>query len=68
MNKYEKCPDCATDAGKPHNDDCDIERCSACGTQRLTCNCEDHDPMATAWEGEWRIDKKIRPQTRRIEE
>jgi hypothetical protein len=39
--------------GQPHRDNCDSERCSACGSQRLTCVCPDLDSQMTAWTGEW---------------
>jgi hypothetical protein len=48
-----KCHDCGVLPGKPHHDGCDVERCSSCGGQRLSCECKDHDPLFSRWTGIW---------------
>ncbi len=50
--KMERCPDCGVSFGNPHLDRCDIEKCTVCGGQRLTCSCEGHDKTLSPWLGE----------------
>jgi hypothetical protein len=47
------CPDCGVAVGEPHDEGCDVERCSACGGQRLLCRCLEHEPARERWRGEW---------------
>jgi hypothetical protein len=46
------CPDCSASPGKYHMKGCDIERCTECEGQRLSCGCTDHgDYQREKWSG-----------------
>ena len=45
------CPDCGVEPGEYHGDYCDVERCSNCGGQALSCDCGDHVIDYLPWEG-----------------
>lgn len=47
------CHDCGAKPGECHLPGCDVERCSACGGQRLQCDCKEHDPQFARWTGIW---------------
>jgi hypothetical protein len=46
------CPDCNVKPSEIHIPGCDVERCPACGGQRLSCDCET-DLKPLPWTGEW---------------
>jgi len=47
------CPDCLVRPGQRHSDNCDIERCSVCGGQKIGCDCDGHDKDFAKWTGIW---------------
>ena len=51
--KLDTCPGCKSKAGQQHKLNCDIERCSCCGSQYITCGCENHDGAFARWSGFW---------------
>ena len=53
IRKLGNCHDCGAKPGEIHKDGCDTEICSACGEQRLCCDCKDHDPLFARWTGLW---------------
>lgn len=55
MNPKEliKCHDCGASPGETHMPGCDVERCSVCGSQKISCHCEGHDQFFARWTGLW---------------
>lgn len=53
MNELRDCHDCGAKPGEMHKDGCDIERCSICGGQRISCDCKGHDKSFARWTGIW---------------
>ncbi len=50
------CHDCGAIPGEIHGENCDVERCSVCGDQRIQCDpneCRDHDKQFAKWTGIW---------------
>jgi hypothetical protein len=54
-NDLKNCHDCGTKPGYPHMPFCDVERCSVCGGQRISCECKGHDPSFARWTGLWPV-------------
>ena len=53
MTAKATCPDCGVGIGLHHHDECDVQRCSVCGNQRITCDCNGHNPSKSVWKGLW---------------
>lgn len=49
----QKCPDCGVIPGNKHNSGCDVEICSVCGWQWISCGHKKHDPSFARWTGIW---------------
>lgn len=48
------CRDCWAEVGSPHEDGCDVARCTECGFQRISCDHEDSDVgWGQIWTGKW---------------
>lgn len=45
------CNDCGAKPGEQHDPNCDVARCTSCGCQRLSCDCEDGE--TDVWTGCW---------------
>lgn len=44
------CPGCDVAPGQPHQDGCDVARCTECGEQRISCS---HEESADGWGQIW---------------
>ena len=56
ISLQELCPDCAVSIGEDHKPNCDVERCPACGFQRLSCDCTEDETRGLKnipWSGEF---------------
>ena len=53
MKKLSNCHFCRARPGEMHQRNCDVERCSVCGEQYISCSCEGHDPTFARWMGIW---------------
>lgn len=54
LHSPRNCPECNVKTGRPHKAECDVERCSACGRQRISCGCGGaHDSLFSRWTGFW---------------
>jgi hypothetical protein len=49
--KREPCHDCACETGEHHILGCDVERCTFCGGQMLSCGCDVKEDSREKWSG-----------------
>jgi len=54
------CHDCGAKPGEEHGDGCDVERCSRCAGQFLSCGCPigGQEPKDAIWTGIWPGEKE----------
>lgn len=53
------CNDCGVEVGTPHEDGCDVARCTECGHQRISCDHDDSDVgWGQIWTGIWPGEKE----------
>ena len=51
-DRLHDCHDCGAKPGQVHIAGCDVERCSTCGRQRISCGCDEGQDQAFArWTG-----------------
>ena len=50
-NPMSNCPDCGVEINEQHQIGCDVARCTKCGGQHLSCDCENSD--VDVWAGIW---------------
>jgi hypothetical protein len=48
-----RCPDCDAKIGQAHIKGCDVERCTVCKGQHLSCSCKGHNRKKAVWDGDW---------------
>ena len=54
------CGDCAVEPGQPHQDGCDVARCTVCGWQRISCDHGSSDAgWGHIWTGRWPGDEEV---------
>jgi hypothetical protein len=55
------CHDCGARPGERHRRDCDVEQCSNCGRQRVSCECpSERKRRRLDWTGQWPGEEECR--------